>query len=29
VQIDVDAAAKDVDHLIGAEERFKLVMARQ
>jgi len=29
VQIDVDAAAKDADHLIGAEERFNLAMARQ
>jgi arylsulfatase len=29
VQIDVDAAAKDVDHTIGAEERFSLAMARQ
>jgi hypothetical protein len=29
VQIDVDAAAKDVDHLIGAEERFNLMMMRQ
>jgi arylsulfatase len=29
VQIDIDAAAKDVDHLIGAEERFQLAMARQ
>ena len=29
VQIDVDAAAKDVDHTIGAEERFHLIMARQ
>jgi len=29
VQIDVDAAAKDVDHMIGAEERFRLAMARQ
>jgi arylsulfatase len=29
VQIDIDAAAKDVDHMIGAEERFKLLMARQ
>jgi arylsulfatase A-like enzyme len=29
VQIDIDAAAKDVDHMIGAEERFRLVMARQ
>jgi hypothetical protein len=29
VQIDVDAAAKDVDHMIGAEERFRAAMARQ
>jgi len=29
VQIDIDAAARDVDHMIGAEERFKLMMARQ
>jgi hypothetical protein len=29
VQIDIDAAAKDADHMIGAEERFKLAMARQ
>lgn len=29
VQIDVDAAAKDVDHLIGADERFQLMMMRQ
>jgi arylsulfatase A-like enzyme len=29
VQIDIDAAAKDVDHLIGAEERFHLAMVRQ
>jgi arylsulfatase len=29
VQIDIDAAAKDVDHLIGAEERFRFAMARQ
>jgi hypothetical protein len=29
VQIDIDAAAKDVDHMLGAEERFKLLMARQ
>jgi arylsulfatase len=29
VQIDIDAAAKDVDHMIAAEERFRLVMARQ
>jgi arylsulfatase A-like enzyme len=29
VQIDVDASAKDVDHLLGAEERFQLAVARQ
>jgi arylsulfatase len=29
VQIDIDAAARDVDHVIGAEERFQLAMARQ
>jgi arylsulfatase len=29
VRIDIDEAAKDADHLIGAEERFKLAMARQ
>jgi arylsulfatase A-like enzyme len=29
VQIDIDAAAKDADHMIGAEERFKLALARQ
>jgi arylsulfatase len=29
VQIDIDAAAKDVDHMIGAEERFKIAMTRQ
>ena len=29
VQIDIDAAAKDADHLIGAKERFQLAMARQ
>jgi arylsulfatase A-like enzyme len=29
VQIDVDAAAKDVDHMIGAEERFQVALARQ
>jgi arylsulfatase len=29
VQIDIDAAAKDADHLIGAEERFQLAVARQ
>jgi len=29
VQIDIDAAAQDTDHMIGAEERFNLAMARQ
>jgi arylsulfatase len=29
VQIDVDAAARDLDHMIGAEERFMVAMARQ
>jgi len=29
VQIDVDGAAKDADHKIGAEERFMVAMARQ
>ena len=29
VQIDIDAAAKDMDHKIGAEERFMVAMARQ
>lgn len=29
VQIDVDAAAEDVDHLITPEERFRVAMARQ
>jgi arylsulfatase len=29
VQIDIDASAKDDDHVIGADERFQLAMARQ
>jgi arylsulfatase len=29
VQIDIDAAAQDTDHMIGAEERFMIAMARQ
>ena len=29
IQLDVDAAAEDVDHLIGPEERLRLAMARQ
>ena len=29
VQIDIDAAAEDTDHLIGAEERMRVAMARQ
>jgi hypothetical protein len=29
IQIDVDDAAEDVDHLITAEERLRIAMARQ
>ena len=29
VEIDVDAAAADVDHLIGPEERLRIAIARQ
>lgn len=29
VQIDIDDKAKDVDHIIGAEERYTVAMARQ
>jgi arylsulfatase A-like enzyme len=29
VQIDIDAAAEDVDHLISGEERLRIAMARQ
>jgi len=29
VQIDIDSAAKNVDHMIGADERFMVAMARQ
>jgi arylsulfatase A-like enzyme len=29
VQIDIDAAAKDADHLIAPNERFQLMMAKQ
>jgi arylsulfatase len=29
VRIDIDTAAKDADHMIGAEERFAVAMARQ
>ena len=29
VQIDTDAAARDVDHRIGADERFRLAVTRQ
>lgn len=29
VQVDVDAAAEDFDHLITAEERLNIAMARQ
>jgi arylsulfatase len=29
VQVDIDAAAKDIDHLISEDERFKLIMMKQ
>jgi arylsulfatase len=29
VQIDIDAAAADQDHLINPEERFRIAMAKQ
>ena len=29
VQIDLDEAAEDTDHLIGPEERLRIAMARQ
>jgi len=29
VQIDIDEAAEDLDHLITPEERFRVAMARQ
>ena len=29
VQIDIDEAGEDVDHLIGPEERLRIAMARQ
>ena len=29
VQIDIDDAAADADHLISPEERFRIAMARQ
>jgi arylsulfatase len=29
VQIDIDDAAEDLDHLISPEERLKIAMARQ
>jgi hypothetical protein len=29
VQIDLDAAAADTDHLISPEERYRVAMARQ
>jgi hypothetical protein len=29
VQIDLDGAAEDVDHLISPEERYRIAMARQ
>ena len=29
VQLDIDAAAEDLDHLITPEERLRIAMARQ
>ena len=29
VQLDLDEAAEDVDHLISPDERFRVAMARQ
>jgi arylsulfatase len=29
VQLDIDASAEDADHLISAEERWRIAMARQ
>ena len=29
VQLDIDAAAEDADHLITPEERLRIAMARQ
>jgi len=29
VQINIDAAAQKLDHMIGAEQRFQVAMARQ
>jgi arylsulfatase len=29
VQIDIDEAAGDTDHLVSPEERFRIAMARQ
>jgi arylsulfatase len=29
VQIDIDEAAEDLDHLISAHERYRIAMARQ
>ena len=29
MQIDIDSAAEDVDHLISPAERFRLAMAKQ
>jgi hypothetical protein len=29
VQLDVDDAAEDLDHLVSPEERFRIAMARQ
>jgi hypothetical protein len=29
VQLDIDAAAEDTDHLISADERLRVAMAKQ
>ncbi len=29
VQLDIDKAAEDADHLVSPEERFRIAMARQ
>jgi arylsulfatase len=29
VQLDIDEAAEDADHLISPDERFRIAMARQ
>jgi arylsulfatase len=29
VQLDIDGAAEDADHVVSSEERFRIAMARQ